>query len=272
MGESWMGARTKESLDLPQEAVLDAHLALNRKIDRAGVPFSVYESQITEWVSELDRLQDPCCRISWLLCTRVFEAALLCAGNYADSAEYQAAGDLLVNPREVHVISRKTGEVFKKRRNGSLVDELRRDGQTRWEALSEISRNYRLETVKPPLLPELFDRISQSSVVTRGYLDWAEIRMKQVADTLTFLAGWKIQDGWDLHQRLHGSNPETGSYIRSHLCRFEDRMFRDIGVAVENLIFFGTGSETIYPILPLIPGVAYANLPPSREEFPLVRG
>ena len=38
-------------------------------------------------------------QIYWLTYVRIREAALLCAGNYADNGEYQAAGDLLVNPQ-----------------------------------------------------------------------------------------------------------------------------------------------------------------------------
>ncbi len=214
-------------------ACFQPFLDLNVQMDQANVPYAVHESRIENWLTALESMDESHRNIYWLVWIRLLEAALLCAGNYADNGEYQAAGDLLVNPREIQVYSEKTGKTVKKCRRGSLLEQFQTTDQSRNDVIQNLSRNHRLKVVKPPILTYMFDRLKMSSFVTEAYLDWTMTRMELVADTLAFLAGWQIDDGLGLHRKLSQANPETQSFIRSHLCRFDDYMFLQTGVAIQ---------------------------------------
>ena len=209
-------------------------LDLNVRMNQANVPYTVHEGQIENWLVDLESRDESNRGIYWLVWIKLFEATLLCGGNYADNGEYQAAGDLIVNPREIQVYSEKTGEIIKKCRRGSLIEQFQTPGQSRNDVIQNLSRNHRLKVVKPPILTYMFDRMRMSSFVTAAYLDWARTRMEQIADTLAFLASWQIEDGLGLHRKLSQSNPETRSFIRSHLCRFDDYLFNLTGVAIQD--------------------------------------
>ena len=163
------------------------------------------------------------------------EAALLCAGNYVDNCEFSAAGDLLVNPREIRVHAKDRWSQVTKWRHGRLSDQFRANGLSRRHAIETIKNDYQLEITRPPLLPYLLGSLKASGQVAGAYLAHTDRRIRQITDTMGFLTSWQVFEAADLHRRTLGATPETRSFISSHLCRFDNRIFLQAGNAVHRL-------------------------------------
>lgn len=210
-------------------------LRLNALLDEALLPYDVNESRIENWLSALEISGDNNDPVYWLLWIRIMEATLLCAGNYVDNCEFSAAGDLLVNPREIQVHSKDGLPPIRKWRHGRLSDQFRKNGNSRRYAIETIKNEYRLETTLPPLFQVLLCGLQDSGRVAGTYLDHVDRRMRQITDTIGFLTSWQICDAADLHCRTRNASPETRSFIASHLCRFDNRIFIQAGNAVQRM-------------------------------------
>ncbi|MBI5589107.1 MAG: hypothetical protein HY881_01355 [Deltaproteobacteria bacterium] len=210
-------------------------LRLNALLDAAILPYEVNEEQIENWLDTLEASGNKTGPIYWLLWIRLMEAALLCAGNYVDNCEFCAAGDLLVNPREIRVHSNDTRPPALKWRHGLLSEQFRINGHSRRHTIETIKNEYRLEITRPPLLPTLFRGLKDSGRISGPYLAHTDRRMRRITDAIGFLASWQIFEAADLHRRTRQATAETRSFIASHLCRFDDRIFRQAGNAVQRM-------------------------------------
>jgi len=81
----------------PKQA-LECIARISTEVERKDAPHLLNEKIIERCWSHASRFESGCPRGYWLLVARLTEATLLCAGNYADSCEFEATGDLLVNP------------------------------------------------------------------------------------------------------------------------------------------------------------------------------
>jgi len=210
-------------------------LHLNALLDAAILPYEVNEGQIENWLNTLEASGAKAGPVYWLLWIRLMEVALLCAGNYADNCEFSAAGDLLVNPREIQVHLKEARPPVRKWRHGRLSDQFRVNGHSRRHAIETIKNDYQLEITRPPLLPYLLGGLKNSGRASGAYLAHADRRMRQITDTMGFLTIWQIFEAADLHRRILQATPETRSFIASHLCRFDNRIFLQAGNAVQRL-------------------------------------
>ena len=208
-------------------------LRLNALMDETIIPYEVNEGQIESWVNALETAGEMASPIYWLLLIRLNEAALLCAGNYVNNCEFSAAGDLLVNPREIQVHSKDARPPVRKWRHGRLSDQFRTNGHSRRFAIETLKNEYQLKITRPPLLPYLFSSLKDSGRVTGAYLAHIDRRIRQITDAIGFLTSWQIFDAADLHRRTIRATPETRSFIASHLCRFDNRIFIQAGNAVQ---------------------------------------
>jgi hypothetical protein len=207
-------------------------LRLNALMDETIIPYEVNEEHIESWVNMLETAGEMTGPIFWLLLIRLNEAALLCAGNYVDSCEFSAAGDLLANPREIRVHSNDARPPVRKWRHGRLSDQFRTNGHSRRHTIETIKNEYQLEITRPPILPYLFRSLKDSGHIARSYLAHTDRRMRQITDAIGFLASWQIFESADLRRRTLSATPETRSFITSHLCRFDNRIFIQAGNAV----------------------------------------
>jgi hypothetical protein len=218
-----------------QHADVQPLLHLNALLDAAVLPYEVNEVEIETWLNSLEASGAKDSPVYWLLWIRLMEAALLCAGNYADNCEFSAAGDLLVNPREIRVHSKDSRTPVNKWRHGRLSDQFRANGHSRRHAIETIRNEYLLEITRPPLLPYLLDNMKESGRVAGTYLSHTDQRMRRITETMGFLTSWQIFEAADLHRRFHDATPETRAFITSHLCRFDSRIFLMAGNAVQRL-------------------------------------
>ncbi len=210
-------------------------LRLNAEMDETIIPYDVNEGQIESWLTELETAGAMASPIYWLLLIRLNEVALLCAGNYVDNCKFSAAGDLLVNPREILVHSKDARPPVRKWRHGRLSDQFRKNGHSRRFAIETLKNEYQLEITRPPLLPFLLGSLKASVRVAGAYLAYADRRMLQITDTIGFLTSWQIFEAADLHRRTIDATSETRSFIASHLCRFDNRIFLLAGNAVQRI-------------------------------------
>jgi hypothetical protein len=201
---------------------------------------------------------------TWLLMARVAEAALLCAGHYADSCEFAAAGDFLVNPREILVHQAKGGRAVIKNRHEKISDQFGLGGPEWVISRARHSGGLGLEITKPPLLPLMTRTFGASGRIAPAYIRRLEKGQRRVADTLTFLAAWQISDSVDLLERLRTASARDRAFAEANLCRFDTRVFHRIGADLrQSLSEPDAPSSFLIPI----PGCESAPDPPLSAAW-----
>jgi len=237
---------------IPQEYIavstfrgVDREIPYIRNVQQVGA-FNISLEQRQIWdlneeslVRDRDRLQSllPCDRrLYWLTWARLMELGLICGGNYVDNCEFEAAGDLLVNPRCVHIHLKGVSEPVLKKRHIRLSE------QTGFETpgglnLAGLLRDCTITEIREkPLLVHLYDALKDSGRIASDYLLSVQFRMKRMADTVGFLSAWKIQDSAALQTRLQKSDPMLRSFVESNLCRFDRKLFFMIGRDVSKML------------------------------------
>lgn len=188
----------------------------------------VNESDIIGLMAKLEELPGRFTAAHGLTLARIAELALFCAGNYADGCEIEAAGDLLVTPRQVDIHVRGEAYPVLKKRHGRISAQLAgfigNENPVGW-----LKHNTWPIIRKQALLPDLYEALTASGLLACKYLQSIEARMCQIADTVTFLSAWQIGNIIDLHKKLEISSPETRDFVASNLCRFDLTVFHDIG-------------------------------------------
>ncbi|MBI5897300.1 MAG: hypothetical protein HZB24_15285, partial [Desulfobacterales bacterium] len=210
--------------DAAQGGQDDVFGTINRRFDIVALPHGINEPYLEEILARIQaagRYQET---IYWLTLARLTEAALLCAGYYADNCEFRAAGDLLVNPRKVRVQVQGRGPSFIKTRHGRLTDQL----MQRF-AGNVDKRDAECRIVAPALLPDLYRRLATSGYFTQDYLDHVQHCLTAIASTIAFLAAWQVDANEQLHHRLQSVDSAQKEFIQQHLCRFDATWFWLLG-------------------------------------------
>lgn len=221
----------------------DSLLALNHALDRITTGRLVNEPAIEAWLEQLQTdvsANDPC---FWLLLARLTELAVVCAGRYADACEFAAAGDLLVNPRQIRVhFSGDTPPVVK-HRHGALSEQFNAARVPYQDFIRWFPRSAAVEIVKKPLLTFFTERMETSGMLHVAYLDNLRTRIGRIAETLGFLSSWQVTDAADFQRRCDAAGPETRRFVRSHLCNFNLNQFSALGRDVRRLVVDRTASS-----------------------------
>ena len=174
-------------------------------------------------------------RMFWLTLARITELAVVQAGVYADGCEFQAAGDLLVNPRLIDVLFQgQTIPVVKKRHSGlstQFQTVIKGDHPAAWLA-REATTRVKVEA----LLPALQQALSSSGLINPAYLNDLRQRMCRVASTITFLTSWQIPDSTELYRRMRHMGSEGTAFILSNLCRFGKDRFEAMGEDIDKMV------------------------------------
>jgi hypothetical protein len=228
---------TKISADSIEPALWTLR-AYNASIETEASLSRLNEDLIESKLFELEELEPDCPEtyaIYWLTYSRLFELALLCAGNYADHFEFAAAGDLLVNPRLILIHFRSGCNAVKKDRHRKLTEQFQyvageREAVVRWLKQETIP-----EIVKKPLLVHMNERMERSDYLSQEYLDAVESRMKRIADAIGFLASWHLADNNAFYLRVQCASPSEKSFIESTLCRFDKEIFFELGQDLRRL-------------------------------------
>ena len=209
--------------------------AINQKMDQTRGPHGLNEACIESLLIELEASRLEIVGLPyWLIMARLTELTLLCAGHYADSGEHGAAGDLLVNPREVCITSNLYGISFTKNRHGRLSEQLKRFNQTHHTAIS--LKEVDIQIVQPALLPYFKQHLSHSGFFQQGYLNGLTRRMERIAATLGFLMAFGVDSCEVLHERMERIEKEEKRFIEENLCHFDYQHFNELGRRVRSLL------------------------------------
>ena len=166
--------------------------------------------------------------IHGLTMTRLNELALICAGNYADSCEYAAAGDLMVNPPQVMVYLRGTTHPVLKNRHEKLTAQFKDAAKDETSPIHWFIKNAIVEIRKKPILAQLREIMLDSNIISDSYVASSDRRMTRIADTMGFLSAWKVASVEELHQKLKTAGPAETAFIKKTLCRFDRRLFDEM--------------------------------------------
>jgi hypothetical protein len=203
---------------------------INHKLSSTYIPQLINEKFLVKRHAEWMRCPDPASGYAWLLYARLTEAALLCAGSYADNCEYSAAGDLLANPRRIRINNINNPALSRiKNRHQPISQQFNSTG-----LLPETFRQKFRTDMQPcieeeALLPVMTTTLQQSGLFHEAYLLLIKKRMNQIADTLAFLAAWQLEDTARLHERLASASSDDRRFIESNLCRFDRLSFDALG-------------------------------------------
>lgn len=228
----------------------DQWLAFNRQLSRdaAGLPNEAFLDQSLERVQDFD-IVDP--QVFWLTISRIAELAVKLAGDYADSCEFQAAGDLLVNPRRIDVYQRGNTAKIQKDRHCGLSEQFAAVIGTQ-HPVTWLKREAHVQIKSEALLPHLKGLLSSSGFMTFDYLGALERRMRRVADTIAFLSAWQVTDNQALYKKIRHASPVDRKLIINKLCRFDNHYFVEMGEDIEGIILDGEDRSRFLKRVPAV--------------------
>ena len=207
----------------------DPLIKLNRKLDSACTPHLINEAFIAAFHSRMIRYTGPKDVYYWLTYARITEAALLCAGNYADNCEFSAAGDLLANPRCIDVYNLKSGEPAVKCRHGSMSGQFKPENMPERRFRDDFAAHFKMRISEPALLPRMYGILEHAGVFSEDYVASVNERMKKIADTIAFLSAWPVENRIELQERMASAPPDSKRFIEGHLCHFNPLAFEALG-------------------------------------------
>jgi hypothetical protein len=219
------------------ESIRHFWLTFNRSLgsDTLNHPNETLLVQRLEALQDVEESDSP---VFWLTVARLTELALKLAGDYADTCDFQAAGDLLVNPLQIDIYRRGYTVPIRKQRHGRLSEQFA-DAITDADPVAWL-RHHTLPHIRTDaLLPLLFRMLSASGVMAADYVASIDQRMRSVADAITFLSAWRISDYSDLQRRWKAAGAEDRELIVAHLCRFTLHRFAALGDDIERRLHHG---------------------------------
>jgi len=193
------------------------------------------EARYERWLEEFLGLEVTDPRLFWLTLARLAELVLKQAGDYADHCEFQAAGDLLANPRRIEVFVCGGADPVAKKRHCGLQEQFA-PAIGREDPITWLTRNTLSHIREKALLPHLKERLDFSGWMRLEYLAMLDHRMCRVADAIAFLAAWQIADYRDLSRKMAPAAPEDCAMIEANLCRFDLECFDQMGDDIESVI------------------------------------
>ena len=107
---------------------------------------------------------------------------------------------------------------------------------TRRDVVAWLREETVLEIKEKALLPHLYERLCDSGIVSRQYLDSVNDRMKKIADVTGFLASHQFLNGLDFHQWLCHARAADRDFIESRLCRFDTEIFFALGKELKQVL------------------------------------
>jgi hypothetical protein len=196
------------------------------------------ERSIARRIEDALRLHADDQRLLWLTLARIAELAIVLAGVYADGCEFQAAGDLLVNPRRIDVHLKGRLRPIVKRRHTRLSNQFEADiGQE--SPVCWLAREAMPRLTTDAILPWLSRMLAMSGAIARDYMRSLNRRMAQVADTMAFLIAWRVDDADEYHQRIRSMDLRSRIFIESNLCRFDYGRFVAMYTDIQDILYTG---------------------------------
>lgn len=214
----------------PEQALLD----FSRRLDRRAAPWSIDEPWLVECASELARIDAPELGLYWLAAARLTELALVRAGLCADGGELTAVGDLLLNPRLIHVHIKGRCVPVEKERHTPLTVQFASWAGDRG-VKSWLKHQTTLQIVEKPILTSLRDMLAGGGRLAPSYLESVDERMQRIADTVNFVACSHGPGRSDFGQYAASAAFSEAVFVQAHLCRFDTAVFQALGREIETM-------------------------------------
>ena len=139
---------------------------------------------------------------------------------------------------DLNELSSKVGNAaskVKKDRHRKLTDQFRYVAGEREAVIRWLKEETIPEIVEKPILVHMHERMKRSGYLSEEYLDLVESRMKRIAEAIGFLASWRLADNSAFYLRVQCASPAEKSFIESNLCRFDNKLFFDLGQDLRRL-------------------------------------
>ena len=204
----------------------------NRELDQDYRLRRINESRLERRIEALEASGLPATNAYRLTLARLTELALLCAGEYIDSGELQAAGDLLFNLRRILVHIEGRRKPVLKKRHFALGEQFRRLAGPGEDMVQWLKRNTRIEIAVKPVITHLFEALVESGHLSDAYLDSVRLRSIEAAQAINIVSACHVPKGTDFRQYIISLCPEERAFIESNLCRFDNAIFFEMGLHV----------------------------------------
>ena len=205
--------------------LLDAWFELNYRLQEEAIDTQINKAFVEQWMMRLWTIVSPGPQCFWLFLARINELALLCASRCVDCCEFAAADELLVEPCSIP-LQVEGGRTL------VFPCEWIRAGQGGECILNEEKAG--------PLLPCLHSLLKRSGYLTEDYLRSVSRRTEKIAQVAGMLMAFGRGTMEDVSMKLSSMDADQRKDFRSRLCRFDRKIFNEIGRALH--LFMHTGN------------------------------
>lgn len=211
-------------------------LVFNERLEQDATPLNLSERWLVEKYIQWSTLDSSNSRMKWLSLARVNELAILCTGNYIDNGELTAAGDLLVNPRMIHVYLDGRRKPIVKRRHGRMSSQFSHLALPGQPITTALATRTRIAIHNEPLLPEIYGQLEISEYISKSYLLSVGLRMQTICEAINFITAWHLPADTDLQLAIKTASGADRALLQTKLCRFDKRVFDAMGEHLRNLL------------------------------------
>jgi hypothetical protein len=211
--------------------------ALNADLEKHALPTRLTETYLVsrlEWLQSIPVTRNDLAALTW---ARLTELTLRCAGHYADHGELSAAGDLLVNPRRIHLHVRGRQGPMIKKRHTPISGHFDRGSRNRKQTIAWLKKNCTAQVVLPPLLVDLEKRLKAIHILSADYLESVSLRMRRITEVMGAISAWGIFNSDMLYERLCKASQKDRAFLNGSLCGFDCRIFDALGREMERIRF-----------------------------------
>jgi hypothetical protein len=191
--------------------------------DLSEQAFTVNETMLVYLFEKLTGISPLFPDVYWLTIARLTELTVLCAGNYADMAEFSAMGDLIYNPRQILIHICGCDQSQTKQRHQGLSEHFSTQLAHHIHPPFWLSQNTLPEIRKAPLLPLLKEQLHSSGYISSQYLENIEERLNKISQAVGFI------NSFELSLKIQHAGCKQRGFIESNLCRFQKHLFHELG-------------------------------------------
>jgi len=210
-------------------------LYFNALLDQKSQFFSLNEADLENLIDQLGEKSVLKEEIYWLTMARINELVLLCAGNYANNAEFSLMGDLLLNPRLILIHIRGQNRSVVKERHTLLTDQFRHMAESKTDIVQWLRKETIVEIKMKALLPHLFQELEVSGFIHRKYLESVKTRTQQIAEWVGFLHSGGLLNSVSIYNWLSNASPSDRKMFDSKRIRLDLEPFWKLGRQIKVL-------------------------------------
>jgi hypothetical protein len=202
---------------------------LNYKLQDEAFETSINKDFLEKWIlrfTQAFRCNSYC---FWLGLARINELALFCVAGYVDICELEAAEDLLFDSND-----------FPRQTWGASYTPFPYRTILKQESHLCHKKGILEKEENRALIPYLFELLQGSGYISGEYLKSVSWRIERIKDVMGVLMAQEITCSDDLSERLSCMDWEERRVFDSMLCRFDRRIFNDMGRELHQFMRFGS--------------------------------